>query len=99
MLGVFEQRILASVAGQGNQAYAIDISKDLEDQSGKAVVRGRLKRRVREIFRRFEDRDRLRSMDVVVHLKPAAAEAAFADLAAEIGRMLASMVPRGEQRR
>jgi PadR family transcriptional regulator len=44
MLGVFEQRILGSVVGLGNQAYAIDISRDLEEQSGKAVVRGALYR-------------------------------------------------------
>lgn len=44
MLGVFEQRILAAVAGLENQAYAIDIAKAVEGQSGKPVVRGALYR-------------------------------------------------------
>lgn len=44
MLGVFEQRILASVVGLENQAYAIDISTNLEAQGGKPVVRGALYR-------------------------------------------------------
>ena len=64
---------------------------------GKSVVRHRLKRRVREVFRRFKRRDSLRSMDVVVHLKPAASRADFVELATEIERLLASLLPR-EQR-
>ncbi len=58
---------------------------------GNSVVRHRLKRRVREIFRRYEKRDRLKRMDVVVHLKPAAARADFRTLAKEIGRLMTSL--------
>ncbi len=36
-------------------------------------------------------------MDVVVHLKPAAAGADFAPLRAEIERLLASLAPRSER--
>ncbi len=63
---------------------------------GNSVVRHRLKRRVREIFRRFKNRDRLTPLDVVVHLKPAAAQADFARFVAEIERLLGSLLPRRE---
>lgn len=55
---------------------------------GKAVVRQRLKRRVKEIYRRWEERDRLPAMDLVVHLKPAAARTGFRELEAELQRLL-----------
>ena len=46
---------------------------------GNAIVRNRLKRRLREIFRR--NRDRLpESVDLVVVLRPSAAELSFDDL-------------------
>lgn len=51
---------------------------------GKAVVRNRLKRRVREVFRRWPGREDLPAVDLVVHLEPAAARASFAELAAEL---------------
>lgn len=47
---------------------------------GCAVVRNRLKRRVREIFRRWPGRQELPPVDVVVHLQPPAREAEFATL-------------------
>ncbi len=55
---------------------------------GKSVVRHRLKRQVREIFRRFGGRGRLPRVDVIVHLKPAAAKTDYASLAVEIERLL-----------
>lgn len=63
---------------------------------GNSVVRHVLKRRVREIFRRSGRRNNPGSMDVVVHLRPAAARAGFDMLAAEIERLLASLKPRQE---
>ena len=66
---------------------------------GNSVVRHRLKRRVREIFRRFKGRDRLMPIDVVVHLKPAAARADFAGITAELERLLGSLLLRQESRR
>lgn len=54
---------------------------------GKAVVRHRVKRRVREIFRRWPRRDALGPVDIVVHLKPAAAKAGFAEFEREIVRL------------
>lgn len=55
---------------------------------GGAVVRQRLKRRVREVYRRWEGRGRLPAADLVVHLKPAAAAASFGELEAELERLL-----------
>jgi ribonuclease P protein component len=55
---------------------------------GNAVTRQRLKRRVKEIYRRWKERDRLPPMDLVVHLKPAAARAEFIELAKELHRLL-----------
>jgi ribonuclease P protein component len=55
---------------------------------GGAVVRNRLKRRVREIYRRWRRRHDMPSIDVVVHLKPEASQAAFAQLREELLRQL-----------
>ena len=60
---------------------------------GKAVARQRLKRRVREIFRRWEQRSSLPAVDVVVHLKPESARADFAALQGELARLLGSLLP------
>jgi ribonuclease P protein component len=55
---------------------------------GGSVVRQRLKRRVREVYRRWEGRGRLPAADLVVHLKPAAAAASFGELERELKRLL-----------
>lgn len=55
---------------------------------GNAVVRHRLKRRVKEIYRRWKERDQLPSLDLVVHLKPSAGDSDFRSLRKEIVRLL-----------
>lgn len=55
---------------------------------GKAVVRHRIKRRIREIFRRFERRAELADLDIVAHLKPAAGASDFGSLENELERLL-----------
>jgi ribonuclease P protein component len=62
---------------------------------GDAVVRHRLKRRIKEIYRRWQERTRLPPMDLVVHLKPEAREVEWSPLRAEILRLLAGVVHRG----
>jgi ribonuclease P protein component len=66
---------------------------------GKSVVRQRLKRRVREIYRRWERRSDLPPLDLVVNLKPPAREGDFAELRRELERQLASVLPGTERPR
>ncbi len=59
-------------------------------KSGKANVRNRLKRWTREVYRRQRgplDLDS-RSLDVVVNLKPNAAQAAWSDFSVDLQRVL-----------
>lgn len=66
---------------------------------GRAVVRQRLKRRVREIYRRWSERSQLPPLDVVVHLKPAAADSTFPDFRSELLRQLGRLRRDGGPRR
>jgi ribonuclease P protein component len=59
---------------------------------GGAVVRNRVKRRVREIYRRWSERSRLPGLDLVVHAKPPAGSASFAELEKELERLLSSLL-------
>jgi ribonuclease P protein component len=61
---------------------------------GKAVVRQRLKRRVREIYRRWEQRPALPSLDLVVHLKPEAKGSDFPAFRGDLLGLLAGVLPR-----
>jgi ribonuclease P protein component len=61
---------------------------------GGAVVRTRLKRWVREVYRRHPRRAALPAVDLVVHLKPAAAAVDSATFRAEIERLLAETAGR-----
>ena len=58
----------------------------------RAVVRQRLKRRVREIYRRWDHRRQLPPLDLVVNLKPSAAAAGFDELRQELERQLGSLL-------
>jgi ribonuclease P protein component len=55
---------------------------------GGSVVRHRVKRRIREIYRRWSKRDRLAPYDIVVQARPAASKADFQTLELEIQRLL-----------
>jgi ribonuclease P protein component len=59
---------------------------------GSAVVRNRLKRRTREIYRRWDKRSQLPSLDIVLHLKPTASDASFQELEREIHRLCRSLI-------
>lgn len=65
---------------------------------GNSVVRHRVKRQVKEIFRRWPRRESLPAVDLVVHARPAAAGAPFELLAREIKGLLGS-VSRGRSER
>lgn len=60
---------------------------------GKAVVRQRLKRRTREIYRRWEQRASLAALDLVVHLKPGAGAAEFRAYREELLGLLSGLLP------
>jgi len=55
------------------------------------VIRHLMKRRAREIYRCWPGRKGLPAVDLVVHLKPAAATAPFAQLQSELLRMFGSL--------
>ncbi len=55
---------------------------------GNAVVRHRLKRRIREVYRRWPDRATLRPLDLVMHLKPEARGAGFAEIQRDVAGLL-----------
>jgi ribonuclease P protein component len=61
---------------------------------GKSVVRQRLKRRTREIYRRWQQRGSLPPLDLVVHFKPAAAAADFATLRGHLLQLFSSVLER-----
>jgi len=65
---------------------------------GDAVARHRIKRRIKEIYRRWQERTSLPSMDLVVHLKPEARGVEWGALRAETLSLLSGLVRRGEGR-
>ncbi len=60
---------------------------------GSAVVRQRLKRRTREVYRRWEHRGGLPAVDMVVHLKPEARESDFGAYRDDLLRLLSGLLP------
>jgi len=61
---------------------------------GKAVVRHRLKRRIKETYRRWKRRGSLPAMDLIVHLKPEAGAADFPTFRGELLRLLGGLIER-----
>ena len=64
---------------------------------GGAVIRHRMKRRIREIYRRWSERRQLAPYDILVHVKPAARQADFTTLQKEIQRLLRPLIHRHRQ--
>jgi ribonuclease P protein component len=64
---------------------------------GNSVLRHRLKRRIKEIYRRWPARGEIVPVDLVAHLKPEAGGAGFADLERDLLRLLAGL-GRGRRR-
>jgi ribonuclease P protein component len=66
---------------------------------GNAVMRHRLKRWIREIYRRWPERSRLAAVDVVVHLKPEAKAAQHGEMEGDLQRLLTDLARRGDRDR
>ncbi len=90
-----EIAILYFVANElGHPRLGITASRKVGD----AVVRHRLKRRIKEIYRRWQERASLPSMDLVVHLKPEARGVEWTVFRGEMLRLLGGIVRRGGDR-
>lgn len=72
----------------GNDSGAPRLGVTATRRLGNAVLRHRLRRRVKEVFRRAPVRSRLPAVDLVVHLKPSAADAGFEELRDSLVRQL-----------
>ncbi len=77
--------IFARSSGLGNTRFGISVKKAL----GGAVVRNRIRRRIREILR-LHRMEIPKGWDVVVHPRPSVARAKFASLEEELVRLIRS---------
>jgi ribonuclease P protein component len=64
---------------------------------GKSVVRHRLKRWIKEIYRRWSGRAALAPLDVVAHLKPEAKSAGFGEVRQDLLVLLEGLAGRRER--
>jgi ribonuclease P protein component len=64
---------------------------------GNAVVRNRLRRRCREVYRRYQRRADLPALDIVVNLKQRAAAATWDETRRQLERQLDGLIDRGRK--
>lgn len=83
---------LASLHFHPNEIREARLGITASRKVGKAVVRHKVKRRIRDIFRRWPQRNSLPALDIVVHLKPIAGTSDFSSLRQEVERLLARLV-------
>ena len=82
------------VVHRGPAAQRARLGITVTRKVGGAVVRHRVKRRVREIYRRWKHRRQLPALDLVVHAKPRAREADFEALRSEMISLLEPLLER-----
>lgn len=87
-----QQGSLAVLYYSPNQLRHARIGVTTGRKVGGSVVRHRLRRRTKEIYRRWGDRRKLPALDLVVHWKPEAAEVDFAELERELLGLLGRLV-------
>jgi ribonuclease P protein component len=75
-------------AGASHPRVGITVTRKV----GGAVARYRIKRRIREIYRRWSKRNQLAAYDILIHVKPAAREAGFRQLRVELLKQLAPLL-------
>ena len=82
---------------RGEEARGPRLGITVSRKVGGAVVRNRIKRRIREIYRRWSQRRQLPPYDIVVHVKPRARQAEFITLETEIHRLLRTLIQTDRQ--
>ena len=85
------------VLERGQEAPGPRLGITVTRKVGGAVVRHRIKRRIREIYRRWSQRRQLPPYDLLVHVKPSTKQADFATLETEIQRLLRQLIPGDSQ--
>ena len=88
---------LATLHVLPNQLGAPRLGLTATRKVGNAVVRNRLRRRCREVYRRFRRRAELPALDLVVTLRPRAANASFSETRRELERQLEFLVERSRK--
>ena len=84
--------VITCSAGQVIPRLGVTISRKV----GGAVVRNAVRRRLREVFRK--NREAISApLDIVVHVRPAAAGICYADLEAEFLRAVRRIKPAGKR--
>jgi len=80
------------VVERGPEAMGPRLGITVTRKVGGAVVRHKIKRRIREIYRRWSQRRQLPAYDLLLHAKPRAREADFTALETEIQRLLQQLI-------
>lgn len=82
---------LLSLYAHPNEAGHPRLGVTASRKVGDSVVRHRLKRQLKEIYRRWNGRSRLPAVDLVVHVKPTARRAEFGRLESELQALLGKL--------
>ena len=89
--------VVLHVLQRENEAAHPRLGITVTRKVGGAVVRHKIKRRVREIYRRWGQRQQLPPYDIVIHVKPTASRADFTTLESEMHRLLQTLMSRERQ--
>ena len=82
---------------RGEEAEGPRLGITVTRKVGGAVVRHKIKRRIRESYRRWNQRRELPPCDILVHVKPPASQANFEMLEGDLRRLLLMLIPRQHQ--
>jgi ribonuclease P protein component len=66
-------------------------------KAGNAVTRNRLRRRCREVYRRFPRRHELPALDIVVNVRPRAARVTWTEMQRQLERQLETLLDTGRK--